>query len=231
MRVHALRLILCCLWFLVATSALVGQYVPSPKVVRQDLQPLSWRIGAFEAAYKVRIAQAFGARLVECAGEDGVCIMKSPAFEPESLVTVRTKVGECEVFVTRPSVQLSELKHDAPAPEVRELRGRIDPKLAVRVAEAVRQMLTRVSYQESNVSHVDGVIYECFGWKDKYGFMAGKASSPMPGTRVRLLADVSDALAHFVECDAKLRGEAEVALQAAVAKLESALAAQSQGGK
>jgi hypothetical protein len=230
MRVHALRLILCCLWFLVATSALAGQYVPSPKVVRQDLQPLSWRIGAFEAAYKVRIAQAFGARLAS-AGQDGVCIMKSPAFEAESLVTVRTNVGECEVFVTRPSVQLSELKHDAPAPEVRELRCRIDPKLAVRVAEAVRQMLTRVSYQESNVSHVDGVIYEYFGWKDKYGRMVGEANNPMPGTRVRLLADVSDALAHFVECDAKLRGEAEVALQAAVAKLESALVAQPQGGK
>jgi hypothetical protein len=230
MRVHALRLILCCLWFLVATSALAGQDLSTPMVVRQDLQPLSWRIGAFEAAYKIRIAQAFGARLAS-AGEDDVCIIKTPAFEPESLVAVRTKVGECEIVVTRPSVQLHGLKHDAPAPEVRELRGRIDPKLAVRVAEAVRQMLTRVSYQESNVSHVDGVIYEYFGWKDKYGSMAGMAHNPMPGTRVRLLADVSDALAHFVECDAKLRGEAEVALQAAVAKLESELAAQSPGKK
>lgn len=92
-------------------------------------------------------------------------------------------------------------------------------------------MLTRVSYQESTVGHFDGVMYNYVGWKDRYGSMAGVADNPMPGTRVRLLANVSDALVHFVECDAKLRREAEAALQDAVSKLEAALVAPPQSRK
>ena len=230
MCIHAPRVLLCLLLFLATMSALAGQDLPTTRVVRQDLQPLPWRLGASDAQYKLRVAQAFGARLA-CVGEDGVCIMKAPAFDAESLVTVRTKAGECEIVITRPGAQLHGLKRDAPAPDIRELRSDIDPKLAVRVAEAVRQMLTRVSYQESSVEHYDGVIYEYFGWKDRFGQMAGKANNPMPGTRVRLLADVSDALREFVECDKKLKDVAESALQAAVAKLESELAAQSKGRK
>lgn len=230
MRSWFLRLLLCCLVCLAAASTLAGQDESSPVVVRQDLKPLPWRLGAFEAAYKMRVAQAFGPRLA-CVGEDGVCIMKCPSFDPESLVTVRTKVGECEVVVTRPSAQLHGMKGDAPPPEVRESRSGIDPKLAARVADAVRHMLTRVSYQESTVGHFDGVMYKYFGWKDRYGSMAGMADNPMPGTRVLLLANVSDALVHFVECDVKLRREAEAALQDAVSKLEAALVAPPQSTK
>jgi hypothetical protein len=208
----------------VAASVVRSQDLPREVKVRHDLMPNStFLFDEDNIEYRKRLVAVFGSRL-KVRGLSEVAILFEPSFEPETLIALRKEGQRCFVMAATAARQVYHVKVDEQVPLTRDRKKEIDPKVAVRVCDAVRAMLMRTHYQYTDVGHTDGVSYTYIAWAESVGVMIGESSNPMPGTRVRILANVSDALIAFVDCEESKQKEAEASLANALAAMEVALA-------
>ena len=204
-----------------------AQQQPPPRREHAELQPVASWLTYHTPEYLAELRRVL-LRDGPDPRESGVRVLVRPSFECESLLTLhRTDAGWHARLVRAESpiwdAVYEKRTIDATKRSVRERA--IPDAVAARITGATTTMLLRTRYEHRDAVHLDGVTHTFLGWKPGIGDLQGETNSPAAGSRPDLLVKLADACIAFVLADDAAAGKQLAAVEAALAKLEEALAA------
>jgi hypothetical protein len=205
------------------------QSPPEPaRRVRHDLQPVDSALTCHSAAYHVTLRQVLFGRAAGNRAAHDVRMLVTPSFDPETLLSLQCddKAWRTQVVRAPENVWTALREKRVVDPKDCAVHERVLPdSLGPRLAEATLRMLERTRYEAADGISLDGTTHTFFGRRENIGLMTAAAHSPSTGTRAQLLTDVADAcIAHVLATDDGAKA-ALARVEAALIKLEQALAA------
>ena len=211
----------------VCSSIPCAQQAPTPpRREHTELQPVASALTDHSPEYRLELRRVL-LRDAPDPGRDGVRVLVCPSFECEMLLTLHRIDAGWRARVVRADNPIWDAVVEKRAVDAtkRNVRERAIPDgIAARITSATVTLLLRTRYEHRDAVHLDGVTHTFLGWMEGIGDLQGVAHSPAAGTRPDLLVKVADACITFVLADDASAAKQLAAVEAAIARLEQALA-------
>lgn len=216
-------------------SAGIADAAPAQETIarssKADLEPVAGFFTCHSPEYHLHLRVVLRR---EVPRDTDLQVLKSPAFEPDVLASVHEADSGPTVSLVIPDRDVWMVvrdKGDVDAIRCRVVEKALPAGFVPRLRTLWRAMLLRTRYQDSNVTQLDGVVWQFFAFERGRGHRSGRTHSPDEGTRAFALAAVADRLIEYAGAGSGDDESALARLDAAMRALERELGAESGGEK